>query len=97
MLLEPQRHEEIRRLIEDCYGEAVETLRCNRERLDRVAHTLPGRETLNEDEAYTAAGVTREAVPAGVASGETDGSGRAGAAPRSLPRRRADRDRSRWR
>jgi cell division protease FtsH len=59
--------EEVRRLIEDCYGEAVETLRSNRERLDRLAHTLLERETLNEDEAYTAAGVTRETAAAAVA------------------------------
>jgi cell division protease FtsH len=68
--------EEVRRLIEDCYGEAVETLRRNRERLDRLAHALLDRETLDEDDAYAAAGVTREAAPAAVARGETPGSGR---------------------
>jgi cell division protease FtsH len=62
---------EVRRLIEGCYSEAVETLRSNRERLDRLAHTLLERETLNEDEAYAAAGVTRETAPAAVARGET--------------------------
>ena len=52
--------QEVRRLVDDCYGDAVDTLRSNREQLDRLAHTLLERETLNEDEAYAAAGVTRE-------------------------------------
>ena len=67
---------EVRRLVEDCNGTAVQTLRSNRERLDRLAHTLLARETLNEDEAYAAAGVTRETAPAAIARGETPGSGR---------------------
>ena len=61
--------------------EAVETLRSNRERLDRLAHTLLERETLDEDEAYAAAGVTRETAPAAVARGEAPGSGRAPGLP----------------
>jgi cell division protease FtsH len=78
--------DEVRRLIEDCYGEAVETLRNNRERLDRLAHTLLERETLNEDEAYAAAGVTRETAPAAVARGETPGSEREpGMPPENAP------------
>ena len=35
---------EVRRLIEDCYRTAVDTLRGNRERLDRLAHALLERE-----------------------------------------------------
>jgi cell division protease FtsH len=73
--------EEIRRLIEDCYATAVTTLRSNRERLDRLAHTLLERETLGEDEAYAAAGVPRETAPAAVARGETPGSSRAPGMP----------------
>jgi cell division protease FtsH len=73
--------DEVRRLVEDCYREAVETLRCNRERLDRLAHTLLERETLNENEAYAAAGVTRETAPAAVARGEAPGSERAPGMP----------------
>jgi cell division protease FtsH len=72
---------EVRRLIEDCYREAIDTLRSNRERLDRLAHALLERETLGEDEAYAAAGVTRETAPAAVARGETPGSGRAPGMP----------------
>jgi cell division protease FtsH len=73
--------EEIRRLIEDCYATAVTTLRGNRDRLDRLAHTLLERETLGEDEAYAAAGVPRETAPAAVARGETPGSSRAPGLP----------------
>jgi cell division protease FtsH len=73
--------EEIRRLVDDCYGVAVATLRSNRDRLDRLAHTLLERETLGEDEAYAAAGVTRETAPAAVARGEAPGSDRAPGMP----------------
>jgi cell division protease FtsH len=48
---------EVRRLVEECYGEAIRTLRSNRERLDRLAQTLLERETLDEHEAYAAAGI----------------------------------------
>jgi cell division protease FtsH len=65
---------EVRRLLEDCYAEALETLRANRDKLDRLATTLVRRETLDEDEAYAAAGVARETAPAAVARGEAPGS-----------------------
>jgi cell division protease FtsH len=55
--------QEVRRLIEECYDQAVETLRANRPRLDRLAHALLDRETLGEDEAYAAAGVPRATAP----------------------------------
>jgi len=73
--------DEVRRLIDGCYAEAVATLRDNRERLDRLAHTLLERETLNEDEAYAAAGVARENAPAAVARGEAPGAERAPGLP----------------
>jgi cell division protease FtsH len=63
----------VRRLLEDCYAEALETLRTHRDKLDRLATTLVARETLDEDEAYAAAGVTRETAPAAVARGEAPG------------------------
>jgi cell division protease FtsH len=72
---------EIRRLVDGCYAEALETLRSNRDRLDRLAHTLLERETLGEDEAYAAAGVTREMAPAAVARGEAPGTSRAPGVP----------------
>src|SRR4051812_47520655 len=67
---------EVRRLVEECYGQAVATLRSNREKLDRLASTLLERETLGEDEAYAAAGVIRAVAPAAVARGEAPGSDR---------------------
>jgi cell division protease FtsH len=65
---------EVRRLLEECYEEALATLRRNRDKLDRLATTLVERETLDEDEAYAAAGVERQTAPAAVARGEVPGS-----------------------
>ena len=73
--------DEVRRLVEECYGDAVATLRTNRERLDRLAHALLAAETLDEDAAYAAAGVTRATAPAAVARGEVPGNGRAPGMP----------------
>jgi cell division protease FtsH len=67
--------EEVRHLIEECYAEAVEKLRTNRERLDRLARTLLKRETPDEDEAYAAAGVIRHGVPAALPGGEAPADG----------------------
>jgi cell division protease FtsH len=64
---------EVRRLLQECYRVAVGTLRGNRERLDRLARTLLDHETLDEDDAYAAAGVVRETAPAAVARGEAAG------------------------
>jgi cell division protease FtsH len=72
---------EVRRLIDDCYTKAVDTLRTNRERLDRLAHTLLERETLDEDEAYAAAGIPREVAAGALARGEAPGSERAPGMP----------------
>jgi len=65
--------EEVRRIVDDCYAEAVATLRAHRGQLDRLAHTLLQHETLDEDEAYAAAGLRRETAPAAIARGETPG------------------------
>jgi cell division protease FtsH len=64
---------ETRRIIEECYQQAVTTLRGSRDRLDRLAHTLLDRETLDEDEAYAAAGIPRETAPAAIARSRTPG------------------------
>jgi len=64
---------EVRRIVDECYTEAVATLRGHREQLNRLAHTLLARETLDEEEAYAAAGVRRENAPAAVARGEVPG------------------------
>jgi cell division protease FtsH len=47
---------EVRRIVEECYGLAVERLTENRERLDSLAHALLQHETLDERDAYAAAG-----------------------------------------
>ena len=52
---------EVRRIIEDCYADAVETLRAHRPNLDRLAERLLDAETLDEEEAYEAAGLPRPA------------------------------------
>jgi cell division protease FtsH len=61
---------EARRIIEECYEQALATLRGSRDRLDRLAYTLMDRETLDEDEAPAAAGARRDTAPAAVACGK---------------------------
>ena len=46
---------EVRRIIDECYADAIETLRKHRENLDRLAERLLDAETLDQDEAYEAA------------------------------------------
>jgi cell division protease FtsH len=55
--------EEVRRIVDECYVEAVEVLRNNRDRLERLAEALLTHETLDAEEAYAAAGVPRTARP----------------------------------
>jgi cell division protease FtsH len=57
---------EARRIIEECYAQAVTSLRVSRDQLERLARTLLDRETLDEEEAYAAAGMLRETAPATV-------------------------------
>jgi cell division protease FtsH len=47
---------EVRRIVDECYARALEELRENRERLDSLAHALLQHETLDEKDAYAAAG-----------------------------------------
>ena len=54
---------EARRIVEECYERAVQLLRDNRDRLDRLARALLEHETLDADAAYAAAGVPRTARP----------------------------------
>ena len=65
---------EVRRIVDECYAEAVSTLRGHRPQLDALARTLLDRETLDEDDAYRAAGISRDTAPAAVARGEAPGS-----------------------
>jgi cell division protease FtsH len=57
-----------RKIIEECYEQALDTLRGNRDRLDRLARALLARETLEEGEAYAAAGISRDTIPAAMTS-----------------------------
>jgi cell division protease FtsH len=61
---------EIRRIVDECHDTAVATLVAHREQLDRLAHALLAKETLDEDEAYAAAGVHRDSAPGAPARGE---------------------------
>jgi cell division protease FtsH len=63
---------EVRRIVDECYVRAVATLRENRDRLDSLAKALLEHETLDERDAYAAAGFEREAPsPAAEASPAT--------------------------
>jgi cell division protease FtsH len=54
---------EVRRIVEEAHEEVVALLRENRPKLDSLAAALLEHETLDEDEAYAAAGVSHEAAP----------------------------------
>jgi cell division protease FtsH len=53
---------EVRKIVDECYAEALELLR-----------RLIESETLDEDDAYAAAGIARESAPGAVARGEVPG------------------------
>jgi cell division protease FtsH len=54
---------EVRRIVEEALDEVRKLLRENRERLDGLAAALLDRETLDQAEAYEAAGIERAAAP----------------------------------
>jgi cell division protease FtsH len=54
--------EEVRRIVDEAHEEVVALLRENRDKLDSLAQALLEHETLDENEAYAAAGVTRTAT-----------------------------------
>ena len=56
--------EEVRRLVEEAHEQVVALLQKNRDKLDSLAHALLEHETLDEEDAYAAAGVERIAAPA---------------------------------
>jgi cell division protease FtsH len=64
---------EVRKIVDACYAEALNLLRQHRDQLDRLSHALLEAETLDEDAAYAAAGISREAAPGAVARGEAAG------------------------
>jgi cell division protease FtsH len=49
---------EVRKLVDEAHDEATELLRQNRDKLDSLAHALLEKETLDEADAYAAAGMT---------------------------------------
>jgi cell division protease FtsH len=51
--------DEVRRIVGDAHDEVVALLQDNRGRLDSLAQALLEHETLDEDDAYEAAGVNR--------------------------------------
>jgi cell division protease FtsH len=51
---------EVRRIIEGCYGRARRTLEANRDKLESLTKALLEKETLDEDDAYRAAGFEHE-------------------------------------
>src|SRR5438270_428827 len=51
--------EEVRRIVDDAHQEVTALLREERERLDALAEALLERETLDEVDAYAAAGILR--------------------------------------
>ena len=57
--------DEVRRIVTEAHDEVVALLTENRQRLDALAEALLEHETLDEDDAYAAAGVTRSPAPAG--------------------------------
>jgi cell division protease FtsH len=55
--------EEVRRIVESAHVEVTELLRANRSNLDSLVSALLERETLDEADAYAAAGLTRHRDP----------------------------------
>jgi cell division protease FtsH len=60
--------EEVRRIVEDARAEVLTLLQQNRAKLDSLAEALLEHETLDEDDAYAAAGVARSADAGEVSS-----------------------------
>jgi len=60
---------EVRRIIDECYSKALEELQQHRDQLENLAQTLLEHETLDEEDAYKAAGFDRK--PPALASGGT--------------------------
>jgi cell division protease FtsH len=52
--------DEVRRIVDEAYQQVVSLLQQHRDKLDSLAHALLEHETLDEDEAYAAAGVMHE-------------------------------------
>ena len=55
--------EEVRRIVEDACAHVTELLTTNRENLEALVTALLDRETLDQDEAYAAAGIAPDRAP----------------------------------
>ena len=55
--------DEVRRIVSEAHEEVLTLLRENRHRLDSLAQALLEHETLDEDDAYSVAGVERPQKP----------------------------------
>jgi cell division protease FtsH len=53
--------EEVRRIVDECHRESVRLLTENRDRLDRLAEAVLRKDTLDQDEIYAAAGISKPA------------------------------------
>ena len=76
--------EEVRRIVEEAHQEVVALLRENRDKLDSLAEALLEHETLDENQAYAAAGVTRAVTDAAreeIAASRAKGARAAGELP----------------
>ena len=51
--------DEVRRIVDECYREAVRLLREHRDKLERITAAVLEKETLDEADVYAAAGITR--------------------------------------
>jgi cell division protease FtsH len=60
--------EEVRRIVDECYGEARRLLKANRDKLDAIVKQLLIHETLDEPDVYAAAGIERPAQNGGAAA-----------------------------
>ena len=69
---------EVRRIVEGCYDRARRMLAENRERLESLARALLEKETLDEDDAYRAAGFEPDPSPAAAAGRATAATARHG-------------------
>lgn len=55
--------DEVRRIVDECYAEAVRLLREHRDKLESITGAVLAKETLDEAEVYAAAGIARQ-IPA---------------------------------
>jgi cell division protease FtsH len=52
--------DEVRNIVDECYARAIDMLSAHRPQLEALAHALLERETLDEVDAYAAAGIPRK-------------------------------------